>query len=81
MLYGVFDPNGVQPIRFSSPLFFADNGGRPIGVQSRADLALYGSMTGADGEKILWYPDRKHFLCGRKIDLAALRRQEFPTKE
>jgi len=28
-------------------------------------LALYGCLTERDGERILWYPDRKHFLLGR----------------
>ena len=76
-LYGIFDPTGTQPIRFADPMFFADNNGRCLGVNPRADMALYGSMTFIDGEHVLWYPDRKHFLCGKKIDVSALKKQDF----
>ncbi|MBQ9777018.1 MAG: exo-alpha-sialidase [Lentisphaeria bacterium] len=78
-VYGVFDPQGIQPIRFASPLFFASNNGRLLGNNPRADMALYGSLTNNNGNRVLWYPDRKFFLCGKKIDISALRKQEFPN--
>ena len=31
------------------------------------DGGAYGSLAEKDGKRILWYPDRKHFLLGKLI--------------
>ena len=40
--------------------------GKP-GTNGRLDLALYSSFTVRHGQPVLWYPERKFFLLGRKI--------------
>jgi hypothetical protein len=61
---GQFRPGAQQPVWFSEPVFFMDHGGTPI---LRGDLAMYASVTyDADG-LVLWYPERKFFLLGKKI--------------
>lgn len=68
LLRGIFDSGAHQPIRFGEPELFMDNNGVPLGHRiKRADLALYGSMTMSGKKRILWYPDRKHYLCGRVV--------------
>ena len=33
----------------------------------RKDLAIYGDLTIENGVPVLWYPDRKFFLLGKKL--------------
>ena len=61
---GLFRPNAQQPVWFSEPVFFMDHGGVPI---LRGDLAMYASGTQDQDGLVLWYPDRKFFLLGKKI--------------
>ena len=61
---GLHRPGAVQPVWVSEPVFFMDHGGVPI---LRADLAMYASVTYDAEGMILWYPDRKFFLLGRRI--------------
>ena len=61
---GSFRPNAKQPVWFSEPLFFMDHGG--VSIQ-RGDLSMYASVTADEGGLVLWYPDRKFFLLGRRI--------------
>ena len=58
LIAGKFNANAVQPIEFSEPKPFA---GRESGN------AFYTSYTVADGEGVLWYPDSKYYLLGRRI--------------
>lgn len=68
VLRGRFVPGAHQPVVFSQPKEFMNNGGIAI---ARNDLALYASMTVEDdGTPVLWYPDRKFFLLGKRIDLS-----------
>ncbi len=46
-----------------------DNGGIELGPGKRADLAMYASTTPIEDGLILWYPERKFFLLGKKIEL------------
>ncbi len=65
---GHFKPHAEQPIWFSGPKFLMDNDGIPLGYgEGRGDLAMYASMTYMDGDLILWYPDRKFFLLGKRL--------------
>ena len=61
---GTFRPRAKQPVWFSDPWFFMDNGGVPI---LRSDLAMYASVTRDRDGITLWYPERKFFLLGKRI--------------
>ena len=58
LIAGRFDPKGDQPIRFAEPKLFAP---RKLGN------CFYTSYTVIDGQGVLWFPDRKYYLLGRKI--------------
>jgi len=75
---GEFRANARQPIWFSRPKRFADSDGVPAGVQNRTEMGTYGSLTERDGKRILWYPDRKHFLLGKEISDEWLSDLEVP---
>jgi hypothetical protein len=65
---GEFRKGARQPVWFSGPHFLMDNDGVPLGYGSgRSDLAMYSSLTIVDDEPVLWYPDRKFFLLGKKL--------------
>jgi hypothetical protein len=64
---GEYRPDADQPIWFSPSKFFMDNDGVPLGPRGRLDLGGYTSLTSVDGEIVLWHPDRKFFLLGKKI--------------
>jgi len=65
---GSYRADARQPVWFEPPVFLMDNDGVPLGHGAgRADLAMYASVTYADDTSILWYPDRKYFLLGRRI--------------
>lgn len=72
---GLFRPGAKQPVWFSEPLFFMDNDGVAL---RRPDLAMYSSVTPTDDGLILWYPDRKFFLLGKRIQRAVLAELEVP---
>jgi len=71
---GEFRPGAEQPVWFSQSKLLMDTGG--IGVDGRRDepghrvqtgIGIYTSFTNSRGADILWYPDRKFFLLGKKI--------------
>jgi hypothetical protein len=64
LAHGQFHPKANQPIWFSDPWYFMDNGGVSM---LRADLAMYASITPYQDGVVFWYPDRKFFLLGKKI--------------
>ncbi len=70
LVLGRFQPGADQPVWFEAPRFFMDHRGVSLGkpgTNGRLDLALYSSFTVRQGQPVLWYPDRKFFLLGRKI--------------
>ena len=68
LVRGVFTPDARQPLTFGEPEMFFDDNGIPLGYHyKRADLALYATMTHVNGQSVLWYPDRKHYLCGKIV--------------
>lgn len=73
---GRFRPGAEQPIWFSEPQFFMDHGGVDI---LRGDLAMYASVTADDGGLVLWYPERKFFLLGKRIPRSLL--EQIPVPE
>jgi hypothetical protein len=65
---GEFRAGAEQPVWFSQPKFLMDNDGVALGFGGgRADLAMYASFTLRNGNAVLWYPERKFFLLGKKI--------------
>jgi len=66
---GTFRPEAVQPLEFSQAVKLMDNQGVRLGPGGRADLAMYASTTVSHNGIILWYPERKFFLLGKKIEL------------
>lgn len=64
---GEFRPEAEQPVWFSESKLFMDNDGQGIGPLKRIDIGVYPSLTRRDGEVVLWHPDRKFFLLGKRI--------------
>lgn len=66
---GVFDPDARQPISWSDPALLIDNDAVPWGPPelSRFEAAAYPSLTIDEDGAILWYPDRKGFLLGKRL--------------
>lgn len=77
LLRGEFRPDAHQPVWFSQPVEFMNNG--DVAIPPRKDLSLYGDLTFEDGEPVLWYPDRKFFLLGRKIPRSLLATMPVPA--
>lgn len=63
---GEFRPDARQPVWFSEPWYFMDSAGVPL---LKRGLSLYASTTPIEGGVILWYPDRKFFLLGRRLTM------------
>jgi hypothetical protein len=65
-----FRPNADQPLWFSASKQLMDNGdvgidGDPNGRQK--SIGVYTSFTNHKGNDVLWHPERKFFLVGKKI--------------
>ncbi len=70
LVHGRFQPGADQPVWFDEPKFFMDHKGVSLGkpgTNGRLDLALYSSFTLAKGQPVLWYPERKFFLFGKRV--------------
>jgi hypothetical protein len=76
---GAYRPGAHQPIWFSRPKQFADTQGVPIGPKGTAEVATYTSLTEWRGERILWYPDRKYHLLGKRVTDAWLADMSVPS--
>lgn len=67
-VYGYFDPDGHQPIRFaagSDAVFMQlPEEGRELG---QFGVTMYGCYVRQGDEHVLWYPDRKFFLLGKEL--------------
>ena len=59
--------NPFQPIRFGPPRPIIDTRGIGIGPGGRTDAGTYGSLLEDGEDRILFYPDRKHFLLGNRL--------------
>jgi len=75
---GEFRPGADQPIWFSESKQLMDNDGVGIGPLNRIDLGVYPSVTNRNGNFVLWHPDRKFFLLGKKIAEEWLRELAAP---
>jgi hypothetical protein len=67
MTVGEFMPEAYQPIWFTEPKEFLDNGGVLVSPKASNEIATYPSLTEYQGRRILWYPDRKYYLLGKII--------------
>jgi hypothetical protein len=65
---GEFKPNAHQPIWFDRPRIILDNDGVQISPKASNEIGTYPSLTEIDGEIVLWYPDRKYYLLGKKLN-------------
>ena len=59
LIAGSYQAGARQPIWFGEPQLFVD---RPAGN------SFYTSTTQINGDSVLWYPDQKFYLLGRRID-------------
>jgi hypothetical protein len=64
---GEFRPYAEQPIWFSDSKEFMDNDGVRLGPRKRIEIGVYPSFTTRNGNNVLWHPDRKFFLLGKRI--------------
>lgn len=58
-----------HPIRFDEPKIFADTNWVPAPGTNRTQVATYCSLVEEDGKITLFYPDRKHYLLGKRLTL------------
>jgi hypothetical protein len=63
-------PGAEQPIWWGGKRLLIDNDAVPWGPpgRERFESAAYVSMTCVAGRRVLWYPDRKGFLLGKRLD-------------
>ena len=64
---GEYRPDAEQPIWFSESKQFMHHDGVALGPGKRADVGVYSSFTTRGGNNILWHPDRKFFLLGKRV--------------
>jgi len=64
---GQFRPGAQQPLWFSESRLLMDNDGAGLGPLDRVDIGGYTSFTSRGGNNVLWHPERKFFLLGKKI--------------
>ena len=64
---GEFRPEAEQPVWFGESRELMTHDGVGIGPRRRTDLGVYPSVTNRHGQTVLWHPDRKFFLLGKKI--------------
>ncbi len=63
-----FDPIGNQPLKIEMPIKLIDTGDVAVGPKQTAEGGTYTSFTRWKGQSVLWYPDRKFYLLGKKLD-------------
>jgi hypothetical protein len=81
---GEYRPGAEQPIWFSRSKEFMDNDGYFVdGKKSDKanNLGVYTSFTTRNNENVLWHPDRKCILLGKKITQSFLNDLEVPSIE
>ena len=64
---GEFRPDAEQPVWCSESKQLMDNQAQGIGPLTRTDCGVYPSFTRRKGNNVLWHPDRKFFLVGKRI--------------
>lgn len=77
---GEFRPDAEQPIWFSESKQFMDTQGIGIGPLRRTEIGVYPSFTRRNDNYVLWHPDRKFFLVGKRITSEWLSSLKVPDK-
>jgi len=77
---GEFRPDAEQPIWFSESKVLMDNDNVKLGPRQGIDIGGYTSFTNRNGNNILWHPERKFFLLGKKITPEFLSDLKVPEK-
>lgn len=62
-----FDPDGHQPLKIGAPVKLIDTGDVAVGPKQTAEGGTYSSFTRWQGQAVLWYPDRKYYLLGKRL--------------
>ena len=82
---GEFRPAADQPLWFSEPRLLMDNDGlgpdglaHPPEDKRAGQLSMYASFTNRKGNDVLWYPDSKFFLLGKRITPEVLAGLDVP---
>jgi len=75
---GEFRKDAHQPVWFSNPKMLLDTDGLAFGPKATASVAMYPSLTERGGKRVLWYPDRKHFLLGKILTDDILKDMKAP---
>ena len=76
-----FRPKAHQPLWFSESKLFMDTGGISVDGQAgtmNTGIGLYSSFTTRKGNDVLWHPDRKFFLVGKKVTAGFLAGLDVP---
>lgn len=76
---GEYRPHAEQPVWFSRSKELMDNDSVGLGPLERVDIGVYTSMTNRRGNDVLWHPDRKFFLLGKRISQEWLADLEVPA--
>jgi hypothetical protein len=53
---------------------------RPLDDPKSGSLSMYASFTNKDGNDVLWYPDSKFFLLGKRITADLLAGLTVPAR-
>jgi hypothetical protein len=64
---GEYRPDAEQPIWFSESKLLMDNDNVKFGPRQGIDIGGYTSFTTRKGNNVLWHPERKFFLLGKRI--------------
>lgn len=78
-----FRPKADQPLWFSDSKQFMDND--DVGVDGRPEhpqkgIGIYTSFTTRKGNNVLWHPDRKFFLLGKRVTPEFLADLKVPAR-
>jgi hypothetical protein len=76
---GEYRPDAEQPIWFSESKQFMDNDGVRLGPRQGIDIGVYPSFTTRGGNNVLWHPERKFFLLGKRVTSAFLSDMVVPA--
>ncbi|MBN1422310.1 MAG: exo-alpha-sialidase [Planctomycetes bacterium] len=66
-------PDRHQPVSFGAAIRFLDNGDVPAGPSGHTQIGTYTSFFEFEGDRYLFYPDRKHFLLWKRVPDEILR--------
>ena len=64
---GRYDPDSLQPLRFSKPEKLLDTCDIAVGPKKTAEVGTYTSLCSWQGRCYFWYPDRKYYLLGKDV--------------